>query len=277
MCPYPSVDHTDHRNFMDDGLYRHIIEEIRRNGNASTICFSLHNEPLLDPKFPDRVRHAKELLGRNMRIMTVTNGSPMTPELIEELAASGIDTVDVSIDAFHRATYQKIRQGLNFQRVVENTISLIKRMGPHRVEVSFLRQRENEGEEDAFARFWREHGIRVKFKAPTNRAGTLDSYLRIKKPHPALWKKVAYPLLNRLIPACQLPFSMMTILWNGRVITCGEDWHLRDTVGDISKQPLEEIWNGEKINHYRYLLRTHQARKSLVCSDCSLSENYWKI
>ncbi len=277
MCPYSSRDKSVRANLMADDLFRHIMDEIRRSGNTRTVCLMLQNEPLLDRKLPDRVRIAKEVLGSSARVITVTNGAPLTPAIIEELIASRIDGVSVSIDAFNEDTYNRIRRGLDFRRVVGNTLSLAERMGPGRVDVSFLRQRENEGEEDAFAVYWRRQGIKVRFKEPTNRAGTLDSYERVRKARPALWKKLVHPILNRLIPACPHPFTVMTVLWDGRVVTCCEDWEPRDTVGDLSKQSLKDVWNGERINHYRHLLRNHQSGESLVCSDCSLSKRYWRI
>ncbi len=277
MCPYSSVAGSVSANLMDDDLYRHIIEEIAQIGKTGIVCLMLQNEPLLDRKLPDRVRLAKEILARGVRVITVTNGSPLTQAMIGKLIASGVDSVSVSIDAYSENTYNRIRHGLDFQRVVKNTLSLIERMGSRHIDVSFLRQRENEGEEDHFAAYWRRQGIKVRFKEPTNRAGTLDSYERVRKARPALWKKLAHPILNLMIPACPHPFTIMTVLWDGRVITCCEDWEPRDTVGDLSKQSLKEVWNGEKINRYRYLLRNHRAEESLVCSDCSLSKRYWRI
>jgi len=276
MCPYSTINSSARGNLMDDKLYRHIINEIRRAGGTGTLCLMLQNEPLLDHKLSQRIRFARESLGNNVRIMTVTNGAPLTQKMIEDLMSAGISNIAVSIDAFHKSTYEKIRQGLNFQRVIQNTLSLIEHTEPDRVSVKFLRQHENEGEEDAFARYWQDRGIRVNFIEPTNRAGMLESYERIKKRKPALWKQLIHPVLNKAIPACPLPFTSMNILWDGKAITCSEDWQPRDTVGDISKQSLGEIWNGEKINHYRHLLWTRQAAESLVCADCSLSERYWK-
>ncbi|MBN1569712.1 MAG: SPASM domain-containing protein [Acidobacteria bacterium] len=277
MCPYTSLNKGSRGNLMDDDLYRKIIDEAHATGETKTLCFMLQNEPLLDRRLPDRVKLARKVFGDSVRIMTVTNGAPMTAEMIEELIAAGISSVSVSIDAFHESTFNRIRQGLNHRHVIGNTLSLIKRMGPARVSVKFLRQRGNEGEENDFAAYWRQLGVRIQFIEPTNRAGTLESYERIKKRQPALWKKLAHPVLNRIIPACPLPFTSMNILWDGRVITCSEDWGPRDTVGDISKQPLMEIWNGEKINHYRHLLWNHRAAESMICAGCSLSQPFWRI
>lgn len=277
MCPYSSAGKTSSANVMDDGLYRRILNELRLAGTVKTFLLMLQNEPLLDRGFADRVRLARESLGRSVRVCTVTNGAPLTPTVIDTLAASEVDNVSVSIDAVSEDTFNKIRHGLNFRRVMENTLSLLQRLGPGRVSVKFLRQRENEGEEKAFAGYWGRRGVRVIFTEPTNRAGSLESYQRIRKRRPDSWKRLVYPTLNRLFPACPLPFSSMCVLWDGRVITCCNDWGPRDTVGDLSTQTLEQVWDGERINHHRHLLWTRRAKESLVCSDCSLSERFWKI
>lgn len=277
MCPYSTSNTSAPANRMDEGLYRQILDQLRPLGTVKSIILMLQNEPLLDRQFADRVRLARQSFGRSIRIMTVTNGSPLTTALIDELAASRIDHVAVSIDAVGEDTFGRIRQGLNFQRVVANTQSLIQRLGPRRVSVKFLRQRENEGEEKAFANYWRRHGVRVFFTEPSNRAGSLESYERIRKRRPDSWKKLVHPLLNRYIPACPLPFSTLNILWDGRVIICCNDWGPRDTVGDLSQQTFSQVWNGEQINHYRHLLWNHRPEESLVCAGCSLSHRFWKI
>ena len=277
MCPNSSFTKTATANLMDDGLYLQILDELRRAGTVKAVVLMLQNEPLLDRKFRDRVRLARKTLDRGVRIVTVTNGAPLTAAMIDDLAASGIDHVTVSIDAIREDTYVKIRRGLNFQRVMGNALCLIGRMGPRRVSVKFLRQRENEEEENAFASYWRRHGVKVIFADPTNRAGWLDSYESIKKRRPDSWKKLVYPVLNRMIPACPIPFTSAAVLWDGRVITCCNDWGPRDTLGDLSRQTLKQVWDGEKLNHYRHLLWTHRAGESLVCAGCSQSDRYWKI
>lgn len=262
---------------MKDGLYRSILDQLSRLATVKAVMLMLQNEPLLDRKFFSRVHVAKDILGKNVRVTTVTNGTPLTSAMISDLAASGIDRVSVSIDAMHERTYKAIRPGLRFQMVRENTLSLLKQLGPQRIEVRFLRQRQNRGEEADFARFWRSHGVRVLFLEPTNRAGFLDTYEQINNRQPEAWKKLAFPILNRLVPACPLPFHSLNVLWDGRVITCCHDWGPLETVGDLATQQLKEIWNGERLNHCRDLLWTHNASESPVCAKCSMSDALWKV
>jgi MoaA/NifB/PqqE/SkfB family radical SAM enzyme len=264
------------QEFTDAFEARDLPEKFGLAGTVNSVMLMLQNEPLLDRKFAARVRLAKEVLGRRVRVSTVTNGAPLTAAAIGQLAASGIDRVSVSIDAVREDTYARIRPGLDFQRVVGNTLSLIGGLGPRRVGVKFLRQRDNEGEEDAFRRFWKGHGVRVAFTEICNRAGWLESYVSLTKRRPDAWKKLVHPIMNRLVPACPLPFTSMNVLWDGRVITCCNDWGPLDTVGDLSRQTLEEIWNGEKLNHYRTLLRSRRTAESLVCAGCSQAVGFWQ-
>ena len=277
MCPYSSLAKDSPVDLMDDGLYLGILKELRQIGTVRDIALMLQNEPLLDRKMPDRVRIARELFGRTAYIRTVTNGELLTRSMIDRLRQSGIDHVSVSIDAIREDSFGRIRHGLSYRRVVENTLSLAECLGSGRVSVRFLRQRENEGQEEEFVRYWRSRGIRIKLMEPTNRAGSLESYERIRKPQPRLWKKLIYPILNRLVPACPYPFTSMNIISDGRAILCCHDWGPHDTVGDLSRETLTEVWNGEKINHYRQLLWSNRASESLVCADCSQSNHYWRI
>jgi radical SAM protein with 4Fe4S-binding SPASM domain len=68
-----------------------------------------------------------------------------------------------------------------------------------------------------------------------------------------------------------------SILSDGRVVLCCNDWGPHDIAGDLSRQTLQEVWNGDKINHYRQLLWTHRIKESPVCADCSLAGYYWKV
>lgn len=277
MCPYSAVEKPGPARVMEDALYRHILEGIRKAGAISRVLLMLQNEPMLDRQFADRVRLAKQILGPGSRVSTVTNGSPLTPANIEALDACGIDHVSVSIDAATGETFAKVRRGLSFPRVVEQTLALVRRLGPARVGVKFLRQVENAGEEKQVIAFWRRHGVPVTVTEPTNRAGSLSAYDNVRTPHPTLLKSLAYPILNRLVPVCPLPFSSMNILWDGHTILCCHDWGPRDYTGDLSRESFQEAWNGEKANHYRHLLWTRQTGESAVCSDCSLAGEFYKV
>lgn len=72
-------------------------------------------EPLLHPRLVEMVAHASS---KGMRAAVVTNGSPLTPRNIADLAGAGLRTLFISIDAPDAAAHEKNR-GLPgvFQRI----------------------------------------------------------------------------------------------------------------------------------------------------------------
>jgi len=276
MCPYSSRVRTGPANEMPDALFTRILEGLRETGAIRSICLMLQNEPLLDRRLHERVRQIRRLLP-GVFVTTVTNASLLTPDRADELLASGLDHISVSIDAATEASYAQIRKGLDFAKVVRHTEALLQRTGGRRVNVKFLRQRANQGEERAFARRWRPLGATVTFEPLTNRAGTLDGFERMRAGRRGLLRAAATGVLNRVYPRCPLPFARMAVLWDGRVILCCHDWEPRDVLGDLSTQSVAEVWNGEPMNRYRHLLWTKRPSESLICRDCSLAKRFWNL
>lgn len=66
---------------------------------------------------------------------------------------------------------------------------------------------------------------------------------------------------------CQFPWSSMTVNSSGLVVPCGEDYDADMVMGDVTKQTLEEIWNGPK---YAKLRRWHiNTKPTIRCNDGS--------
>jgi radical SAM protein with 4Fe4S-binding SPASM domain len=233
----------------------------------------LQNEPLLDHTLGKRIRQGKDILGRTRRVSVVTNGALLTPDRINELVDAGAEVFEVSIDAYREETYNSIRKGLDFHTVVENTMALIRHPRRPRVTVRFLRQRANESEVKDFVRYWKRHGAKVRLMRPSNRAGQLPRFDEIGGSGPMSLRVMVRAALGRLLPCCGYPFASLTILYDGRVILCCHDWGPRDVVGDLTRQSVSEVWNGEALNHYRHLLWSWRFADSPVCTDCSLPRN----
>ncbi|MFC1839993.1 radical SAM/SPASM domain-containing protein [Thermodesulfobacteriota bacterium] len=277
MCPYASTKESGPPNYMPEELFSKILNDLSEVNTANSICLMLQNEPLIDHFLDGRIQETKRILGAQCQLKVVTNGSLLTTDRVDSLIASGLDQIAVSIDAHQEDTFHAIRKGLNFSKIVENTKELLRRRGNTKVSIKFLRQIANEGEEEDFARFWKSHGARVRFAEMANRAGALNEFERLKSAHVNPFRILASSILNRIMPTCALPFTRMYILWDGRVILCCHDWDIKDIVGDLTKQSISQVWNGEKMNHYRHLLWTRRTEKSVICRDCSLAKGFWTV
>jgi len=254
---------------MEEGLYLRILDGLRRAGSVRVFTLMLQNEPLIDQELATRVRQAKELLGRKAQIMTVTNGSLLTPQRIDELREAGLDEVYVSIDAVCEETYRTVRPGLDFNTVVNNVHALLRRSGPMRVTCRFLRQAANAGEEREFARYWRSNHASVGMLSMSNRAGSLAAFEKLRgEERPTLARRLLR-LAGRPRLRCNLPFLRLSVLVDGRVVLCCHDWRRHVIFGDMSRQSLPEVWNGALMKHHRRLLWTGRYDESPVCRDCS--------
>ena len=270
MCPYGASQKTGPPHHMEEGLYLRIIDDLRRTGSLRMLVLMLQDEPLLDGDLAARVRQARHALGRRTWVATVTNGSALNAQRIDELVEAGLDCIDVSIDAARERTYQTVRPGLDFANVVENTRTLLRRRGKAAVRVRFLKQRANAGEEREFERYWKSRGAIVRLEPMLNRAGSLGDFERLRRPWDGVLRHGIKVLLGRLYPKCLYPFVALTVLSDGRVILCCNDWSHRLIVGDLSRQSVAEVWHGERMNRCRHLLWTHRYRDSRVCRGCSI-------
>jgi radical SAM protein with 4Fe4S-binding SPASM domain len=270
MCPYSSSKKSGPPNRMEEGLYQRILSELKKGGTVRLFTPMLQNEPLLDKALDKRVREAKESLGSRASVHVTTNGSLLTMKQAEKLADAGLDYLSVSINAFHEETYRSIHKGLSFSTVTGNVQSFLRQNPQTKVVVRFLKQRANQGEERVFRRFWTAQGALVSFHSVVNRAGMLQSFGEVKRRKSGLLRRLLDSVLDRILPYCPSPFYALNILWDGRVLLCCHDWGHSVHVGNVSTQALSDVWNGEEMNHYRYLLYSSQSKESPACAECSL-------
>ena len=277
MCPYSTSAPSQTKTQMDDSLFIHVINQIKKTGSVKTLAMMLQNEPLLDLGLEQRIRQARSILGEDVIIRTVTNGVLLDRQRTDALLGSSINQIYVSIDAFTAQTFEKIRRGLPFERVIQNTMYLLNKAPEYGVTVTvkFLRQEINQEEQKDFVRFWSSRGARVSIDKLTNRAGSIGEYNKLKGKKLSFQQMLLHPVLNRMIPCCPLPFSSLGILADGKVVLCCHDWEHKEILGDLGSESLGEIWNGEKINRHRKLLVEKRPDESTTCRGCSLSKKFW--
>lgn len=269
-CPSKTA-HDGAPNLMDNELYLRILDELQAADSLRGLVLMHQNEPLLDPDLPKRIQLAKQVLVPRIPVLTVTNGSLLNSQRINELVEAGVDEVHVSIDAISESTFRKVRPGLDYGTVVANTHALLDRSRTGQVTVRFLKQRANIGEEKEFAVYWRTHGAHVSISEASNRAGTVQEFKQVSRECGRVLLSGNHRSLMRPFPmVCTAPFLRLSILWDGRIPACCEDWLNRVIVGDLSSQSLETIWHGEPMNHHRRLLWSGQYDERVGCGICSI-------
>ena len=120
MCTW-SAENTAGRGkktWFSFEAFKEIIDEGVENG-LRAIRLNYINEPLIRKDIIKFIEYAKQ--AGILDIYLSTNGSLLTKKVIHELINSGLTRLQVSIDATTKETFDKIRQGGNFDDVIKNT------------------------------------------------------------------------------------------------------------------------------------------------------------
>ncbi len=276
MCPYAALSARNEHGTMRWEVFDRLVTELSSADTPATVLFELHHEPLMNPDIFSWVRHLKRSAPRT-RCIVITNGSLLDGFSLDEIAASGLDTLSVSLNAYTAATYEQLNTGLDFAQVMDNTRRLAGHAAVRRLlRVSFVLTEVNRLEiRDALA-FWSDQGIATQVKPLTNRAGTLRSYDSLQtqiRDLPGGEAKFGSEIRRRIrsFTGCPLPFYQTGILFNGDVILCCQDWNHDPVIGNIESESLRSIWNGPTLTAIRRSILAHRYDEILPCRDCSLA------
>ncbi|MCB2156533.1 radical SAM protein [bacterium] len=240
---------------------------------TQTLTLSCATEPLLNPKIAEFVQIAKD--HGVPQISMVTNGQMLNEARIEALVRGGLTTLMVSMDGAKPETYEAIRVGGNYKRLVENLRTLAKvkeRLGSSTPNVTFnyVLMRSNLDEVEEFIDLAVDlGGVAVDFRhiVPYDEADIADEMLdetmwtseRVEATRAACERAGLHIVRLPVKPddyvdtvdECGLPFEMAVIRHTGDVTPCGH-W-TDETMGNIFEDGFWSVWRGKR---YRYV-RSH--------------------
>ena len=67
---------------------------------------------------------------------------------------------------------------------------------------------------------------------------------------------------------CNWLWKSLAIYWDGRVASCCADFSSDQVIGDVRRQSLKEIWNGEPMVRLRRLQVEGRYKEASLCSGC---------
>jgi radical SAM protein with 4Fe4S-binding SPASM domain len=128
MCPA----HADTSNFATEGSEINLgLLEFALSGlkdfsfNIKRIGLTGWGEPFMSPDIFSAVDRCHEVCP-NASISVTTNGTLFSDRLIDQILGSRITDIAISLDAGSKGTYERIRKGANFERVVEGIRRLVQ-------------------------------------------------------------------------------------------------------------------------------------------------------
>jgi len=260
FCAYPEVAGRVSHGIMEDAVYTKIIDEAAQY-HPKRISLLLMNEPLLDRKLPERIRYAKQRLGGETEVTITSNGSLLTPKIIDRLIDSGLDRIKISIQGLTKDTYEQI-MGLNYERTFQGINRLVdtlkqRKASQPKVVLSMVNVGHNEDEIRKYKRHWRRKGIKATTVAFENKGGNIKEDISL------------HPFGLQTMERCYRFNRCAYILYNGDVIPCCADWARTVVLGNVKEKSLREIWHGDRYQEFRAKYVTAEIPE---CRDC-----VWKM
>ena len=152
---------------------------------ARRVALGCAAEPLVHPKFIDILREAGSYGVPDLWFPT--NLLPLTPAKAEAICEAGVNTVGVSMDGTSAETYEAIRVGGRFDRLMRSLdlLNEVRRGASTRLRLIFVWMRTNRGDLADLPRFAEEVGaseLDVRFVAPTAHVSAEDELLDDEDP-----------------------------------------------------------------------------------------------
>lgn len=259
MCPHPGMQREV--GHMRPELFRRIVEQA-----APELEFAyLHHlgESLFHPHLGELIRAGRSH-GAAMGLST--NATFLDERRGQAILESGLDFLVISLDAASSASYALLRppagrRPADFADTVENVRRFLERRralcARTDVAVQLIATGANAGEAERFAAAWSSEGAHVMIKEPRDWAGQLSLARLGTRERPSIAR----------VP-CKMPWTELTILWDGKVVPCANHVEPDNVLGDLATQTLDEIWNGVELERLRAAHLTDAVDAVPVCRTC---------
>jgi MoaA/NifB/PqqE/SkfB family radical SAM enzyme len=230
------------RGFMSPELFKNIIDQMADRVHDLNLFH--RGEPLLHPSVSELIGYAQS---RGIICRIHTNATLLSESLSGKLLNSGLEVLSFSFDGVDAPTYEKNRYPAKFDQTlgkIEQFLILKRKEGKTRpttiLQVMGV-EAGNPGSDlkDLVARLKSRGLNRVVFRRPHNWGGAI--------PPAGESSRDQGPGLS----SCTFPWYALVVYWDGRVGPCPQDFFGRMILGDLTKSPLEEIWNGPAMQGLR--------------------------
>lgn len=254
MCPQKTM--TRDKGFMDEGLFRSIIDQAA--GRAELVYLYGTGESFLHKELPGYVSYAAS---KGLTTVLSTNGLPLTERSATAILTSRLDHLIIAMDGASKETYESIRIGGDFGRLVANIRMLLTKRAElnsrTRIELQMIVSDRTQPEIEAF---------RHQFTPEERRQ--IGSF-RLK---PLFKTYSASDTSQHHTRPCYWLWNMMAVAWNGRLQLCCMDFDATVLPGNARETSLEDLWNSAELNALRARLKQLDYTGLPLCEGCDIPE-----
>lgn len=277
-CPSGLKQFTRPTGKLDLLLHQQMLEQVRKT--VFYINYYFQGEPFLHPSFLALIKEAKK---HNIYTATSTNAHFISEQKAQEIVASGLDRLIISIDGLTQETYENYRVHGELSKVIEGAKHMVdakKKLHsqtPHLI-FQFLAVKQNEHEIPAVFQLGKEMGIdEVRIKTAQLYDYENGNPLMPENEAYSRYKKQAdgtYQLKYKTGNHCWRMWSSSVLTWDGKVVPCCFDKDAKYVLGSIQQENFNDIWVSEAYQGFRrQILR---GRNQIdICQNCSEGAKVW--
>lgn len=254
-CPYSYISKQKFYKprHMEFDIYKKIVDEVSRH---KEVIFRLvcDGEPMMHPRFLEMLSYAKQ---KEINPLCFnTNGTLLNEKASSDILRLRVDVVEISLDALTKKTYEHIRRGANFEKVISNVNRFIELRNElnakTKIMVSIIDQPKVKYELNEFIKYWTPKVNRVITRTFTSVGGLIETDKREFSNFPNRWP-------------CPLLWTRIFINTNGVIKFCVEDWLDETIVSHIKRTTIRDAWQSTSYNKLR---RSHLAGNFSSISHC---------
>ena len=264
---------------VDD--YKLALAQMQELGRARVLSHYLIGEPTLNKNFLQMLKLAKEANVADLITATTNASLIMTEKAWAAMCDSGLDMLRCSILGTDEEKYKARGQsGVTMAKVMANIAGLKNYRDSHGYKTPHICLRThttNKADADEFKAKFQNIGdeLVVDFLFDWNGAMGKDEQGRGR--FSGITDEEMYgsqpQFFHERKKACPYPFYTLIVLSDLKVTICSTDWAHWNTVGDMRKETLSEIWHGEKIKEFRRMHLQHRRCELSACSSCGFIHN----
>ena len=258
MCPRDTLSRK--RGFMELGLFEKIIKEVCGVRRKPVTHLHGFGEPLLDRFLAEKIQLAKTCGIKHTYI--VTNASLLFPETSRKIINAGLDKMKISFYGTDEISYNNTMKKLNFEATFQNIKDFLRirkemeRKNP-RLILQYLPVETNNANTAEFRSLW---GRLIDSNA--------GDCLNVSSLHNYGGRRAYNRLAHEIVSVCYFPWTSMSVLWDGRVVTCCMDSDGVQVLGDLNFQSVREAWNGPELSGVRNNFGKLDYSNYPVCLSC---------
>ncbi len=244
---------------MDFNLFKRLVDECGRYRKKMHYLLHKDGEPLIYPRLGEMLYYIKNTNPRNW-IFLSTNAVLLRDEIARMIIDSNVDVLRISDSGVDQDTYLRVHGAPHYEIVRENVIRFLElkrriKASTPSVRMQMIRMADTVERIESYKALWEGYDVDVTIKPFMTWGG--------KREDPMVdWTRTGrHPCVDL--------WTMPAVNWDGKVSICSLDWNQRAIIGDLNHQAMAEIWNGERLRHYRELHLQNLYEKAGICGLCT--------